>query len=629
MTGRNLDELLVLLKGPLAPPTEKPSEQTEPAAPPVAPKEAGPVVVEPISLPVRVRVDRLAVSIAELRVERPDASIAFERAGMAGRFDGEGQALWLDLWLGLGEQADANSKSRLRVGGKGMPVDVDSEQRMDLRVQATGLGDLHATLGLAIGAKLGRTAKPVPPVNLTSTLDVATNLLAQRLNLNELSLRFNQGAAIDVSLVAEQLFTAPSVQIHTLSTRIDFTELAPLVSGFVPRITTGGRLEIDGKSVGPRTVEIALKLRDVRAHLPGTTVSGVSTDALLRAEPERAALHWQAAVAAASAAGHQTRDMTLTADVSTPLAPWLGGAAQGTVDAKARLGVAGVASAQANIKGVSVEIDARIPAALVLAAPSDEPLTGAARLRVREVSGGATTVQGLDLSASATLRDLAAKDLDAELSLAVRETALAQQGEPLALSNTRLMLAARQRGDDLALRRLRLTLADALVVDAQGEVGAALGPAPHFAGLGVDVKAEDLGRLLAVLPPSRRPLAALSGRLRASFRLDGRVPYKDLIRRATPPRPAADDVTQRVQSYADYLDTWRRQLATGLPFTASFEVALADVALADSSNELGGLALTTRFELQRHGPVLSNNLRVSEIKRPLTARDISHEARFV
>jgi hypothetical protein len=623
--GQNLQILLAKVKGPAKPPVEKPPEPTE----------RKPLVLEQPTLPVRVEIRRLALTVDSVEIIKPTQDMAIDKIGMQGHLEGEGQTMSLDLWLGLGDRELGGAPSHFRMRGGKPFAAIDSEQRFGVTLKSSGLGDLALQVGLQAETQLRGEQSPPP---LKTDVDIATtlDLLAQRFELPTFRIRLGEGTELDAKARGEGILTTPAVRIDALRFKSDLAELAPLIAALAPGVVTTGRCSAsaepfdvitDKTRMETTAATLRLGLEQVGVKLPNMSVSDLTLQSTFTAASGALSMHVDATLGRYAAGTQEALRIAAVMDLSTPLAPWLGGPAEGVVDIRGRFGLKRYTLPSTSVADLDMLYDLVTPVALIKKEPTAPSLTTHMLLRIGDTTSVGYTVKNLRTTIDATAWDLAARRLQTRLSGTMSDVRIPYGEETISLGSTTMGMEMTRNGNDYAFAKAVVDSGDAFRMQWQGAIKDAVGPAPIFDAFSWTLGPTDLTKTLALLPESQRPKAAIGGRLAMSLSLQGCVAYKELIPKTKPPKVDAaqgkGDISKMMAGYSEFLQSWEAEFARGMPFTTAFTFSLKDVSFVDDQNEARGISMEFGFALDEHSPHLSYTLDVAEVQKPVVARGIS------
>jgi hypothetical protein len=634
--GRNLDVILARLTGP----TTASAPPAVPAPPPPSPP-AEPTKRAAFSLPLRIEVRRIAVEDFAADVVLPGLEAHADRVNVEGSFAGAGQAIDLDLWMGLGERAEDGASSHVRFVRQNPPADVDATLRFGLHVVTAGLGDVRVEADLSSRTYV---AKPyaLPALDAAGKLRLAVDLLQGKAQLGPCVWSLGHGTRVELTgWAADLLAESPRLRVDAFTVDLDFHELSPLIGAVMRGTSAHGRMHLaltpfdtDLKAVRARwapTTSATLTFDRFAWTQPGTRVDRLDGSFRVDTRADLARFESQLTIGHALSAGQAVEKLTLGLDGSTPITPFIGAEARGELRAHVKLGAARAGAPAALARGVDLELDLVAPTALVLARPDAPPLDLTLRLAARAADTPTAGLEGMRLKLRARSFDLAGRVLEADLRLDSAGVWTLAKGEVVRLPGLGVDLGVGRRSDDYDLRRVVVTLGSLMRLDAHGAIAAATSPAPRFRAFAARLTLPSLGDLLALAPASLRPPLTVSGSMSAEATIDGVVDQQDVIARLHPPKVTTTDGDEwraAVQAYATFIATWATWFEAGLPFVAHFGMKLDDVAVRDDKNELRGLDLDGAFDVSRHGPRWHLAVDVAEVKRPTPVTKGHFEADF-
>lgn len=619
--GRNVDVILARLTGPRPPAAPEPPLAATPAAP--ATKAAD------LSLPVRVEVRQVRLDGFAADVVQPGLEAHVDRINAEGRFLGEGKALDLDLWIGLGERAVDGASSHVRFARTSPPADVDTTLRFGLHVVTAGLGHVVVTADLASRTHV---TKPhaLPAVEAAGKIELALDLIGGTTRLGPCTFALGRGTRLELAGSAEGFpGESPRLRVDAFTVDLDFHELSPLIGAAVRDTRADGRMHLavtpfdaDLNALLARTApvtSVTLSFDRFAWAQPGTRVDRLDGTFRVDTEADLARFASKLTVGQAFGAGQAVDGLTLSLEGSTPIGPFVGGEARGDVRAHVKAAAATAGAPAALARAVDLDLTLAAPTAQLLSRPEAPPLEIALRLTARAADTPTAGLEDLRLRLAARSHDLAGSALDADLRLDSAAVWTLVQGDTVRLPGLGLDVGVVRRVDDYDLRRLAVTLGSVMRLDARGGIAAATSPAPRFRALELRLALPSLADLLALAPPKLRPPMTVSGSMTAEAKVDGTLDQHELLTRLRPPRVTTiegDAWRAAVQAYASFIGAWAAWFERGLPFVSHAGVKLADVAVRDDKNELRGLDLDATFDVGRHGPRLKVSVDVAEVARP-------------
>ncbi len=626
--GRNLDVIIAAL----APPSEDDDEEE--------PDSEEPFELAQPSLPVRVEVREIVMKGTSVEVLRPDLTASLNRFGIKGNFAGEGDAIDLALWVGLGE-AWAPSDILVKLEGPD-PISIEVKQRLGLDIATTGFGDVRVGLDLDTDAGVTR-GEPLPRLRVTGKVAVVGDLLQQKLELSQCTWTIGEETKL-VLLAAFTGFLGPATEqrlaLQQLELRSRLDELSPIVGAFVPGMSLAGNL---GLRVEPTsaTVEglsdplslssrLFLELRQVNFAMSDLQAAGLDADIEAGATAGNADLTAQLRLRELVTAGQRFAGANLHLTAVSPLAPWLGESTNAwgpPPDVTANLelfmrrgGLKDTWSAERS----RLRVDAKAPIDLILNLRSQRPLIAALRLDVARGSGGPAVAKDLSLRLDARAFDFAGKQVRANLGLTVADTVVQFGKESLRAPNLELNTDLQASGAAYTIHSFTLGAADLLEIEISGAVSEPASSTPSFDGLTVELMPFPVQDLFVLLPASWRPTQQLDGKVGFDVTLHGEVPLDELTGLAEPPaiEPSADEA-ETLRGWFAYLERWSARFARGMPFSLDVGVITDGVNFADDTNDVRGIDLETNVGMATWGPYFTTSLVVAEVVAPETARDLT------
>lgn len=635
--GRNLDAVLAALRGPAAPTPA----QDEPAASAPAPT-AEPAPGKPLEqpeLPMRVDVDRIALVDMRVRVLRPDLELALDRIGFEGSFHGEGRALALDLWAGLGERESGGAPSKVLVRRAEPPLAVDGEQRIGFSLRSSGFGDVRMELTVDATEKV-TAAQALPAVHLAGGCQVRANLLAERAEVSDCAWSLTERTRFIAALSATDVLRAPLVSLEAMSFTADFDELAPYVTAFAPDMKLAGKLEISAEPTqlaadAAQRLETlktrwTARLTDLHVDGFGSRVDDLDATASVELDGGVVALDATAALGRAESKGQQVQDVGAHLVVTTPLQPWLGGAPEGNVDTTLEVRVGRAVAGPNQAAGLDMRANTTVPIAIVKGAAASEPITADVEVKLRAASAAAARVNGLRMTLASKAWDLRGERVQARFAMRASEAISGAGERAIRVPALSFGLTMMREGQHVRASDAVFSVADLVRLRGEVDVTEALSPTPVLRKCDFTLEPVDIERALALVPASMRPPAQLSGRAGARFSMQGRVPHAELGAAAALPAPpeGMDPLAAMVAVYGTYLERWAQRFERGLPFTTKMAFTLEDVAFVDAASEVAGLDMTSALELATNGPTWRTTLQIDRLAKPLVVQGLASELTF-
>lgn len=637
--GRNVDALLAALRPREdAPPNADPAAARAPTSAPTPPSAVAPSPTAPRaktlpelpSLPLEVKLDRLAVTEIEARIIRPTDEVRLTRAGFELKLWGEGRELDASLWLGLGGRTPGG-RSELVVRRAEPALEVAMDQRLDIDVHSRGLAE--TTLSVRWDAGLATTAPlQVPRTKLSAEVDAKAELVAQKIAVPTLRMSLGEKTRFDAALTVSELLSTPRLLLERLTFTSDLAELAPLIAAVKPDTSLAGTLSASvapgewtaDAANTPATVGAALSFaaQHLAVRSQGNAVDGLELEGRVTVEGGRIDTAGTVEIERArSAAGQEARDVALRWSVATPLLAWLPGQArEGFVTTKLGVDVGAAEAAHQTARGLAVTLDVDAPVALLQRLPSDAPLEAALRLRLAEAATPVVKVRGIGFDTRARAWDLEGKRVEARADANIDETKTLDPDRGMSLPRIELGGTVRRRGSSIDLSDARFALGALVTTRAKAGIDGFDTRSPRVRGLEVDVEPLALDRLLALLPAAARPPLELSGTASASFALQGTLPLEELARTFTPPKPqlvhGQPTWASTIDGVAEYLERVAKRFETGLPFTSQARFSLTDVAMSNETSALADLDLTATLDLGAHAPKAALTMTIAEVQRP-------------
>ena len=623
--GQNLQTILAAVKGPSEPQPEKPPEVTA----------KKPLVVEQPSIPVRIEVQHLSFTVDSVEVVKPTQKVSIDRIGMQGHLEAEGETMSLSLWLGLGDRDPAGAASHFQAQGGKPFSQVDSEQRLGITLESSGLGDLRLGVKLAAETQLSGD-RTLPLLRTAADLQSHLDLLTQRFELATCDVRVGEGTALSTTAVGENILTAPMVHIDALSFRSDLTELAPLITAFSPEVAVSGRVSAtaepfdviaDPVHMDSMVATAHIALDDVGVKLKNSTVTGLTMKSTLSAAAGQATVHVDMKLGKYSAGTQDAANLAGIVDITTPLSPWVGGPTTGTVGTRGRVGVRHYGYPGATYDNLDIDFDVQAPIALIKKQTDAAPLVTTLRVKIREIAMNGYGVRDLHVKIGMRAKDLAFRQMIADVDSTMGNISFPYGNAAITLDRALFKMGVTRNGDRYGIDGFDFRSPDTFQMQMHGVIDQAVGPAPIFDKFVITIGPLDLARTLSLLPAAQRPQGTVSGSMGLALKLQGRIPYKELIPKTKLPKRATDeaqaDLSKLMVAYNEFLQSWQNDFERGLGFSAAFDFSLKEASFTDDKNDLRGVNMKFAFALDEHSPSMTWSLDVSEVVKPVVARDLS------
>ncbi len=624
--GTNIQALLANLQKdqPAAPP-----EEPQPETPPTEGENAKEPLQQP-RLPLHVIVSHLGFTDVAAELVSPSAGAAVDKLGMEGRFEGEGDAMSLELWTGFGDR-DGPTRSRARYEGAGTAV--VSTQHGGLSVRSSGFGDVVMVLDVDAVTTLS-APKKLPELAAAAKARLDMNLLTQTASLTDTSFQLGKGTKVELALRVADMLTAPTVSIDKLDGATELGELSPLISAFVPGVRVSGRMELAaapmkvavGASPADLSSNLSAKAINIHATAMGNTASDLDADVTLSLASGIVGMSAAASLASASAPQGAAKNIGATMELTTPLAPWLGeGDGMFAMVSDMRVGHAETEAATADT--VTLHVESTGPIAMLKGQPAGTALRTTALLGVGAAGAAGSVARDISLSVEVSQRDLMANDVDVTMQAGVGSaTTTLPQGD-MTVPRLTAAMSVKRRGQSIAVPSLAMQLGTIMRMTGSAQVDAALGPAPRIKSFVLDLEPTSIQELIALLPEGARPPAAISGSMRAHASAQGTVPHVELTALAQAPAiPRTGDVWgATLAAYTGFADRWAKRFMKGLPFSADMTFEVNDLAYTDPTADCDGGHFLATAKLAEHGPAMRVQLDMANVLRPQTVRDMHWE----
>ena len=553
-----------------------------------------------------------------------------DQVNIEGSFYGYGKDLNLDVWAGLGGRASGSAPSRLRFERTQPPAAVDASLRFGVQLVTGGLGDIKLTVDLDSHTRVS-APHALPPLDASGHLALAVDLFGASARLASCAWRLGTHTTLELTGEAEHILAdSPTLRLGGAPMMLDLDELGPMISALVPGTTAAGRVAL---TISPLTTELAalahrivpttgltITFEHVRFANPDTTIGDLGGILAVNTAGDAANFAAKISLATAANAGQTVHGLGVDIAGTTPVSPFVGGDAVGSVNAHVLVALGEARTPTAHVRGLGVKLEVDAPTALLLHRPGAAPLAAKLQLNALDADtpqGGASRVK-IDIDARTA--DLAGNHLDARVHLATHDLWAIQPGETMRLPGADLTLQLTRAGDDYDIRSLELHVGKLVDVAIHGSIAAATSRSPTFHHFELVARLPRLAELLATLPAATRPPLTLQGSFEVTLAADGTVPQDEILARLQPPRVSLPKDAQAwrdaVQAYADFIGAWAIWFDHGLPCTAALGFKLDATSLRDANNDMQGLHVTTTFSLDRHGPRLRFNADVAEVNKP-------------
>ncbi len=619
-TGQNLKALLAAMAGPPKPGL---------SAPPTPKAEAKPLT-QP-SLPLRVEMPRILFSLDKLTILKPGQRLTVDHLGLEGRFAGEGQSVDVALWAGMGDRKEGGSASHFTmIGGKPF-AKIDSEQRLGMTLTSSGLGDL----GLAAtwqGTTTVSADRVLPPLQSSLAFVTQTDLLKQTFDLSRLTMALGKRTQAEMALEVTGILGERQVAVHTLSARSDLDELAPLLAVLMPTIAIGGEVTLAAE---PFTTGVTpadwpalagifrMTTRRFHVELAQSKAFGIDAEMSVRMTQGIATTDLTGSIREAEAGVSKATATRLKMSVTTPVAPFLGGAPEGDIAMGMRLDVGEASAGTSRARNTVFTMDAVLPVALIKKVPEAPSWRAKMRLDVGDATAGTMRAVGTRSTLTLSSRDLKAEQISLTFVGTIDRMEMPQGEETLVLPNTYFGTTIDRTGQRFTIHKMEYTAAETLVAKMHGVIDQAITAAPVFTGLRLDLGPVDVAKAIALLPPGKRMAGTVAGRMSMLMSIEGRVPYKELLPKTKAPGvkllPDRSNLAEVLGAYATFLEDWQREFAAGLPLSATVAFLLKDGVFINDKNDAHGITMASEFRLEPHQPVFTWTLDIAELTQPLHA----------
>lgn len=620
--GTNIQALLAHLnKDKPAEPAQEPEPETQPA---------GKEPLQQPRLPVHVIVSHIAFTEVAAEMVSPKLNAAVDRLGMEGRFEGEGDAVSLELWTGFGDhEGPARSQARYEGGGTALV----SNQRGGLSVRSSGFGDVDMVLDVDAVTTLS-APKKLPELAAAAKAHLNMNLLTQTASLTDTSFQLGKGTKLELALHVADMLSAPTVNIDRANGVTDLGELSPLINAFVPGVRVKGRMELSaapmkvavGANPADLTTNLSAKAINIHADAMGNTVSDLDADVTVSLASGIVGVSATASIAAAVAPQGSAKDSGATLELTTPVAPWMGeGDGDFAMVSDMRVGHAEAPTATAD--AITLHLESTGPIAMLKNQPASTALKTTAVLGVGEAGSSGSVARNISVSADVSQRDLMANTVDVTMQAGVGSaTTTLPQGD-MTVPRLSAAMTVKRRGQSVAIPSLSMQLGNIMRMTGSTQVDAALSPAPRIKSFVLDLEPTSIQELIALLPKDARPPASISGSMRAHATAQGTVPYVELTALAQAPAiPRTGDVWgATLAAYTGFADRWAKRFMKGLPFSADMSFEVNDLAYTDASADCDGGHMLATAKLAQHGPAMRVQLDVANVLRPSTVKDMHWE----
>ncbi len=602
-------------------------------AKPAEPEPPTPPGKEPLTqprLPVHVIVSHLAFTEVKAEMVSPKLGAAIDRLGVEGRFEGEGDAMSLELWAGVGDHLGP-ARSEATYAGSG--VAVTSNQRGGVTVRSSGFGDVDMVLDLDAVTTLSQPKK-LPELASAATAHLHMNLLSQTATLTDTSFRLGKGTRAELALSVREMLSAPTVSIDALNGVADLGELSPFIGAFVPGMRVSGRVELAaapmkmevGASPADLSSNLSAKAVNVNAGMQGNAITDLDADVTLSLASGIVGLSATASVAAASAPQGSAKGVNATVELTTPITPWLGeGDGMFAMVSDARVAHAEAPNALAD--AITMHVESTGPIAMLQNRPANEALQTNMVLGVGAAGAAGSVARDVSFSCEVSQRDLMASSVDVVMQAGVGSaTTTLPQGD-MTVPRLAAAMTVKRRGQSVAIPALSMQLGNVMRMSGSAAVDAALTPAPRVKSFVLDLEPTSIQELIALLPKAARPPATISGSMRAHAEAKGTVPYVELTALAQAPMiPRTGDVWgATLAAYSGFADRWAKRLMKGLPFTAALDYEVSDLAYTDRAADCDGGHMLATMKVAPHGASMRVQLEMANVLRPQTVRDMRWE----
>lgn len=618
----NIDVLLARL-GPTAP------ESTEPEK-----AAAAPLDLTQIRLPIRVEANDVHVTDLSARILEPGLSLSVDEVNLEARFAGEGEALDLDLWVGLGERPPAIGPSTLVLERAQPTVKLSLLQRLGVSVRTSGLGDI--ALGMKLDATTEVTEPPVGSLRAQGQLAVVTDLLGQVLEVATCHWQVGELTRVDLEASVSEFLGDPKISLQRLLVASSLGEFSPTAAAVVPGVSFAGELEatlepfassvsaLAGQQVPSTRLQARGESLDV--HVDEIEVDGAAFAASVDLDEDAAKLSINATVKSARSLDQVVRGVAVRLGADTAIAPWLGAADKSSeVTAHLEVEVESASAPVGQVRGVALAADLVAPIGTVLTRVG-EPVEVTVDLKAQSATAPQGEIGAIDVHLEVSSSDLVAPSAEAFLRAGVNSVTAVQGEETIKVTDIGVRLRAAKKDDRIDLDELGLRVADLLRLDAHGSVEKATSSVPRVGDFVLNLTADDIRAILALLPAQSRPPGQVEGGVALQLRLNGSVPYRALQAKAQPPALVMENGrvhwAKTVAVYADFGEAWAAELERGLPFVAAMVLDLRNLSFEDDTQQARGVTVDLDFEMQEHGPQMRFEAGVDELRQTEAARTV-------
>ncbi len=622
--GTNIDALLANIQGDARPPAAEPEPQPERPEPP--PKEP---LAQP-RLPVHVIVSRISFTELQGEMVSPELSAMLDRLGLEGRFEGEGDAMSLDLWMGVG---DHQGPTRSRASYAGSGVALVSDQHGGLTVRSSGFGDVDLLLDVEAVTTLSAPQK-LPALASAAKARLQMNLLAQTATLIDTSFQLGKGTKVELATSVHGMLGTPTVSIDKLAGGSNLSELSPFISAFAPGVRVGGHIElaaapmklVAGAKPTDVSSNISAKASNIHVSAMGNVITDLDANAALSLADGIVGLSADATMSSASAPQGAANQLAATLELTTPIAPWLGeGEGMFAMVSDMRIGHAEAPAASAD--AVTLHLESTGPIGMLRNLPATAPLRTNAVVGIGKVTASGSLARDINLSCDVSQGDLAASVVDVVMQAGVGSATTPLPQGDMTVPRLTAAMTVRRRGQSVAIPALSMQLGNIMRMTGNASVDAALSQAPRIKSFALDLEPTSLEELINLLPKAARPPAVISGSMKAHAEAKGTLPYVELTALAQAPAiPRGGDVWgATLSAYSGFANRWAKRLIQGLPFSADMSFEVSDVAYTDEATDCDGGHMLATMTLSEHGPSLRVLLEMAKVMRPQTVRDMRWE----
>ncbi len=625
-TGQNLAVLAARLSPPGPPEPEEPKEPE--------PEDKQPLA-QP-SFPVRVVVGRLALVDAAVDVKKPGETVHLDGANLELSFEGEGDAMAADLWLGLGDRQKQGPPAKVIQKRAEPPADIEAEQRFGLHVTSSGLGDVTVTLD-ADGKARVQAPYALPELASRAAIALGLDLLSQKAKLEKLDIQLGSGTTIKGALAASDILApSPKLDVANLNMLFDFGELRPIVAATMGW-DVGGKLGIDiapfkGDVQGltdyafpPMRIDLTFEnyrnsfyydVYGMTGKMP-ILIDGDHMDAHLIGTFDRVVMY-----------GQDLRGVWMDMTWASPVTPILGKGAWGDNDIVMNLTMKQGGSPAATWYGQKLKMNWKLPMKILLGKkPPDAPMIIDMQTTMTQVVVPGTVIKDLAVDMDAEMWDWLGVRNKTRMVATMKAIETGEGEKKMVLPATRFETDMRRDDDDWAFKKLDLFMGEVMEMHLTGSVTDSATPRPRFDRFKLAMQVPRLDAALSLLPPSQKPPMEVTGGMTMNVDVHGLLPHKELAAAAAVPKVDAppgdlEAWAHKIQAYDDFLSSWAQRFERGMPFTLSFGLGLQDMAFADAKNEVEGLNLDASFAIEEHRLRYALKTHLARLVRPNEAKNI-------